>query len=487
MNLKHLILPTVALGAAAGLLIPTKSDAFSTIGGNLSTSQRDFRIFDNFTDAAANNNTTADANWPGYTGVELAIWKACVEWASSLHGGNGNGDPHQNAGLGSGGANFDPVFQGNATGVGTSNGNTHSELAGGDGGVLAFTETPISDGWRIRYYATWNWADGPTTNPGGTDIQGVACHEYGHALGLGHSTTNGATMFPSISGSGVAQRSIAADDIAGVQSIYGVVAGSKPTINSIAVNAGILTINGVNFGATNNQVWFTPDTATSADVPVIVSGLSSNGTVITVTAPAAAGPGDVFVKLSSSGHASLSNGFPVDPGAIVIAPTGVASCFGDGSVPTPCPCAPPDSVPFPSGASDAGCANWVNLDGAKLVGDGDVNPDLVVLTCTGEPSTSFSIFLCGDAQNTLGQANGDGVLCVTGALVRFGSQFAVGGTITYPNPSVGLTNPLSTATGVTPGSGVTRHIQVYYRNALDGFCSPGTTNLSNMFSITWTN
>ena len=56
------------------------------------------------------------------------------------------------------------------------------------------------------------------TGVAGTDIQGVSCHEYGHALGLGHSTVGGATMFPSISGSGVGARSIAADDVAGIQS-----------------------------------------------------------------------------------------------------------------------------------------------------------------------------------------------------------------------------------------------------------------------------
>ena len=65
----------------------------------------------------------------------------------------------------------------------------------GGSGVLAFTEAPGSDGWRIRYYSFWLWVDGPGDGFTGannrTDIQGIACHEYGHALGMGHSVAGG--------------------------------------------------------------------------------------------------------------------------------------------------------------------------------------------------------------------------------------------------------------------------------------------------------
>ena len=64
-------------------------EGYTVIGGKLSLAQRDVRVYDNFTMATANNNTTPDSNWPGYTGAEMAIWKGCAEWASELHGGNG--------------------------------------------------------------------------------------------------------------------------------------------------------------------------------------------------------------------------------------------------------------------------------------------------------------------------------------------------------------------------------------------------------------
>jgi hypothetical protein len=51
-------------------------------------------------------------------------------------------------------------------------------------------------------------------------IEDIAAHEFGHALGLGHSTVAAATMYPSTSSCNVANRSLDADDIAGVRSLY---------------------------------------------------------------------------------------------------------------------------------------------------------------------------------------------------------------------------------------------------------------------------
>jgi len=316
MQAKRFILPAFVLGGAAVLLGPARrSEGFDLLGGSLSTAQRDVRLFNNFTDATANDNQVADTQFPGHQGAAMAVWKAVVEWGSELHG-NGNGDPTQVGGLGSGGANFDAHFQGDATSVGGSNDNIHSELGGSSGGVLAYCETPISDGWRIRYYSGWIWQDGPAA-PFGTqiDLQGVGCHEYGHALGLDHSGVSGATMYPSITGSGSGQRSIATDDINGVKAVYGAKSAGKPRITNAVVSGTNLTITGSNFSATNNQVWFTneAETAPAGNPTVIMTGVSSTGggTSITVAIPAAAGPGDVIVQLNGTGHASLSNAWPV--------------------------------------------------------------------------------------------------------------------------------------------------------------------------------
>jgi hypothetical protein len=311
MNLKHIILPSAAFGGVAALLLPGMSGAYTLLGGNLSTVQRDVRVFNNFT-GPGNGNTVPDTNFPGYDGAEMAVWKGIVEWGSVLHG-TGNGDPHQPAGLGSGGANFDAFWAGNATGVGGTNDNIVSAGHGCSSGVLAYTETPISDGWTIHFCNQWTWDDGPGTGIVGMDIQGVLCHEYGHALGLGHSADGSATMFPSVSGNGVVARSIATDDSNGVKAIYGVASATKPRITNVAVSLGSVIITGQNFDATGNQVWFTSNVATGGSSPIVtVSNLTSNGTQITVTPPANAGSGDVIVKKTGTGHDTISNAWPVD-------------------------------------------------------------------------------------------------------------------------------------------------------------------------------
>jgi hypothetical protein len=89
---------------------------------------------------------------------------------------------------------------------------------------------------------------------------------------------------------------------------------TKPTIVATVPSGATLTIHGSNFDHTANEVWFTAAAATAASVdPIVrVTGVPSSGTVLSVTIPAAAGPGDVLVKRPGSGGATLSNAFPTD-------------------------------------------------------------------------------------------------------------------------------------------------------------------------------
>jgi matrixin len=319
MNTKQLLLPALCLGGAGLLLAPARStQAFSKIGGSLGETQRDVRVFDNFLDVTANNNAIPNTQFPGWLGVELAVWKGIVEWGSGLHG-DGTGDPQNGNLLGDGAANFDAFWAGNAADIGSTNNNIVSSLSScGGGGTLAFTETPISDGWRIRFCDNFTWDDGPGTISNRFDVQGVMAHEYGHALGLGHSTVGSATMAPSVGAGSTSIRSIAPDDIAGIQCVYGVASGTKPTIVATIADTGAntLTIHGTNFDASGNEIWFTNENVTAVGVdPIVrVAGVTSTGggTIITVSIPASAGPGDVIVNKAGSGGATLSNAFPTD-------------------------------------------------------------------------------------------------------------------------------------------------------------------------------
>lgn len=438
-TLAKIVLPATALGLAAVLLVPSETEAFAVIGTSLSTSQRHFRVYDNFTDATANDNTTPDTNFPGFTGAEMAIWKGAAEWGSRLHG-TGNGDPSQPGDVGSGGANFDFYFVGNATGVGNIGDNICSEISGSSGGVLAFTEyflPPGFTGWRMRFYQGWTWADGPTTGIPGTqiDIQGVACHELGHALGLDHSSVAGATMQPAISGTGTSQRSISADDIAGVQSIYGVALATKPIISSLVPALGQVTINGSNFSATNNQVWFTSLNATGG-TSVVVSGVPSSGSQITVSLPATAGPGDILVKTSGSGNASLSNAFPFTPGTAPVCPSPQNYCFVN-----------------PNSASPTGAA--ININGTQFFSQNNF-----ALEAYNMPANTAGIFFFGGAQTAV--PFGNGWMCVSGSIFRLPVIFAnIFGTVHYD-----VDFNTSPANVITAGS--TWNFQFWFRDAAAG-------------------
>jgi hypothetical protein len=73
----------------------------------------------------------------------------------------------------------------------------------------------------------------------GAYIEDVATHEFGHVLGLSHSSVSGATMYPSYSGCSVQLRSLAADDIAGVEALYPPAsANTAPTVSISTPSSG---------------------------------------------------------------------------------------------------------------------------------------------------------------------------------------------------------------------------------------------------------
>ena len=55
---------------------------------------------------------------------------------------------------------------------------------------------------------------------GGFYIEDIAAHEFGHALGLGHSSLTGATMYQSTASCNASNRILDPDDIAGVEALY---------------------------------------------------------------------------------------------------------------------------------------------------------------------------------------------------------------------------------------------------------------------------
>lgn len=81
----------------------------------------------------------------------------------------------------------------------------------------------------------WTFFAGSSGCSGGAYIEDVAAHEFGHALGLKHSTVADATMYPTYSRCSQDMRSLASDDIAGVEALYPPVSSNSPP--SVAITA----------------------------------------------------------------------------------------------------------------------------------------------------------------------------------------------------------------------------------------------------------
>ena len=83
-----------------------------------------------------------------------------------------------------------------------------------------FSGTRIIEADIVFWDAGFQFVTGTSGCSGAFFIEDIATHEFGHALGLGHSTVPTATMYPSISACSQQARTLDADDIAGVLSLY---------------------------------------------------------------------------------------------------------------------------------------------------------------------------------------------------------------------------------------------------------------------------
>lgn len=123
------------------------------------------------------------------------------------------------------------VFYKHADGLGALATATWSAFANGDmfGFDIVFYD-------RMGTSMDFVWAVSPDLSQ--FDIESVAAHEFGHALGLGHSAVAGATMYATVSPGATANRTLHADDVSGVQSLYGVQATGSPLVTSITPGHG---------------------------------------------------------------------------------------------------------------------------------------------------------------------------------------------------------------------------------------------------------
>ena len=106
----------------------------------------------------------------------------------------------------------------------------------------------------------WSWTTGITPT---TDLQSVVLHEFGHALGLNHSTDADAVMFASYKDRTL-KRTPNADDRAGILSLYGASTttappSTAPTTTPAPTGPSALAIR----RGANLTTWPGPDTGTA--------------------------------------------------------------------------------------------------------------------------------------------------------------------------------------------------------------------------------
>lgn len=110
------------------------------------------------------------------------------------------------------------------------------------------------------------------------DLQTVAIHEFGHALGLDHSTLSTAEMYSSYNG---VKQSLTADDISGIRAVYGTRAADA--FDAAASNGTNLTASNINSYLNGNaQATLSSldiTTATDSDWFVVNAPANTSGTL----------------------------------------------------------------------------------------------------------------------------------------------------------------------------------------------------------------
>jgi len=143
----------------------------------------------------------------------------------------------------------------------------------GRGGTLAHAFFPPPNGGSIAGDTHFDedeiWTVAIPAPQGYIDLKTVAIHEFGHALGLGHSSVSGAIMYPYYRG---ADHDLHSDDIAGIQKLYGQNPNAPATIDAEVVSISMSPTSVTTGASVTGSVQVRNNGSAAASIPVTVSG-----------------------------------------------------------------------------------------------------------------------------------------------------------------------------------------------------------------------
>jgi matrixin/Big-like domain-containing protein len=181
-------------------------------------------------------------------------------------------------------------------------------------GLLADSDIVFWDGG-------WAFFTGSAGCSSGAYIEDIAAHEFGHALGLLHSTYTDATMYPTYSRCSQSFRTLSSDDIAGAKDLYADGAGTIDTPPDVKI---LSPANGANVKE-GVAVAFS---GSAIDVP---DGDISNKLVWKSSIEGQIGTGASFSRALKAGTHTItatatdSIGYIMSPGIVVYVTTGTTN------------------------------------------------------------------------------------------------------------------------------------------------------------------
>ena len=204
------------------------------------------------------------------------------------------------------------------------------------GGVLGVATYGSQEMDIIIDNVTFVWHTGGLPVPQGTfDLETVNLHELGHGLGLSHSGTFAAVMYPSVSG-GVSKRVLHQDDIDGVSFIY---PGGSPAPTAVPTPTPPPTATPSDATPTPGVTQTPPPSATPSDATPTPSGRQAPPTA--TPSDATPTPINTPAPAATNTPTAAATNTPAPPATSTPLPTPT-----DAPAPT---ATPADATPTPSG------------------------------------------------------------------------------------------------------------------------------------------